>query len=171
MLKFWPLGAEELNNKLIRYWSLQATGQDFGVESFKVSICSLSSIDQPHLSRLWLHAGKQLIQTAKEEEHTGQNAILEPISHRLMTLQPLLDFLKCCVGTDQCTEEKALACKSTESAIPEILAVVSRGNIVVRPQLMGSKIGVQLMTLGQIYTLLLALVQSPLTPDMWLFRC
>lgn len=46
------------------------------------SVCGLSSIDQPHLSGLWLHAGEQSLWRAEEVECFGQDAILEAVGYR-----------------------------------------------------------------------------------------
>lgn len=46
-------------------------GRDFVSGSVLVSICDLSSMDQSHLSEMWLHAGKQPMWRAKEEKCIG----------------------------------------------------------------------------------------------------
>lgn len=45
----------------------ESVEQDFGTRSILVSVCSLSSIDQSHLSGLWLHEGKESVWRAKEQ--------------------------------------------------------------------------------------------------------
>lgn len=50
-------------------------GQDFGISS-----------------KIWLHAGKQSVQTTKEAERIGQNVITEPTSYHL-AMTWLLSFI------------------------------------------------------------------------------
>ena len=49
-----------------------ALEQDFGILSVLVSVCRPSSTDPSHLSGLSLHADKQSIWGANEEEQSGQ---------------------------------------------------------------------------------------------------
>lgn len=48
-----------------------------------MSVCSLSNIDQSRLSGFWL---LQSVRRAKEAEHIGRDAILEPIGYRLVLI-------------------------------------------------------------------------------------
>lgn len=50
-------------------------GQDFGIKGILVCVCSWSSVGQRRLSELWLYAGKQSTERAKEAECIRQNAI------------------------------------------------------------------------------------------------
>lgn len=53
------------------------------IGSILVSFRNPSSIDQSHLSKLWLPAGKKSLCRAKEAKYIGWNAISEPISYHL----------------------------------------------------------------------------------------
>lgn len=84
-----------LRTSMNRYhaWStICRPGQEFGIRSVLVSICSASSVDRSRVSRLWLRAGRQSMWRAEEAGSIGWNAVLEPIDYCLMEL--LISFFK-----------------------------------------------------------------------------
>lgn len=62
----------------------EGKGQDFGIGSILVSICSLSYTDQYVLSWLWLYAERIFcVWKAKEVEFVCHNSISEPFDYCL----------------------------------------------------------------------------------------
>lgn len=60
----------------------------------KGSEIALACSSSLSFGRLWLDAGKQSIWRAREAEHIGQNAILQPRGYRLRMMQVFGSFFQ-----------------------------------------------------------------------------